>query len=145
MRLPKVFRVLVVATLIAVMLVVSIGPITAGASGCPGFYRVCPGDNLTRIAMRFGTTVWSIARANGITNPNRIFVGQVLQIPCAATPCLTCPPQPCVGCGRIHVVCFGETLSGIAFRYGTTVRAVAVANGIYNVNCIFAGQRLVIP
>jgi LysM repeat protein len=143
MRLPKFVRVLVVATLVAVMLVVTVGP--AAADGCPGFYRVCPGDNLTRIALRFGTSIYAIARANGIVNVNRIFVGQVLQIPCGPAPCLTCPPQPCVGCGRVHIVKYGETLSGIAFRYGTTVRALAVANGIFNVNWIFAGQRLVIP
>lgn len=47
----------------------------------PRTYTVRRGDNLFRIALRFGTTVEAIARANGILNPNRIYVGQVLLIP----------------------------------------------------------------
>jgi len=44
-------------------------------------YVVHPGDTLTRIAARFGTTVQALAQANNIVNPNLIFVGQVLIIP----------------------------------------------------------------
>jgi hypothetical protein len=39
------------------------------------------GDNLSRIARRFNTTVAAIAAANGIVNVNLIYVGQVLTIP----------------------------------------------------------------
>ncbi len=49
-------------------------------------YIVLPGDTLTRIAARFGTTVAAILAANPqLTNPNRIFVGQRLQIPIGGT------------------------------------------------------------
>ncbi len=41
-----------------------------------------PGENLFRIAMRYGTTIDAISRANGITDPNQIVVGQTLVIPC---------------------------------------------------------------
>jgi lysozyme len=44
-------------------------------------YTVKPGDNLTAIAIKFGTTVAAIASANNITNINNISVGQVLIIP----------------------------------------------------------------
>jgi LysM repeat protein len=47
--------------------------------------------------------------------------------------------------GTIHIVVRGETLLRIALRYGTTVQAIATANNIYNVNRIYAGQRLIIP
>ncbi len=46
-----------------------------------GSYTVAAGDNLSRIARQFNTTVAAIASANGITNVNLIFVGQVLNIP----------------------------------------------------------------
>ena len=46
---------------------------------------------------------------------------------------------------RRHVVRSGETLSRIAQRYGTSVRALARHNGIRNVNLIRVGQRLVVP
>jgi LysM repeat protein len=47
--------------------------------------------------------------------------------------------------GVVHIVCRGETLSGIAYRYGTSVWAIASANGIANPSYIWVGQRLVIP
>jgi LysM repeat protein len=64
-------------------------------------YVVQPGDTLTRIAARFGTTVQAIAQANNIVNVNLIFVGQVLVIPGAVPgPAPTVPgatPAPPVG------------------------------------------------
>jgi LysM repeat protein len=46
-----------------------------------GTYTVQQGDTLGLIAQRFGTTVQAIQAANGIADPNQIFVGQVLAIP----------------------------------------------------------------
>ena len=46
-----------------------------------GPYRVVAGDNLTKIAARFHTTVTALATANDISNPNLIRVGQKLVIP----------------------------------------------------------------
>ena len=45
----------------------------------------------------------------------------------------------------VHIVQWGENLFRIAMHYGTTVGAIASANGIVNPNRIYAGQRLVIP
>jgi putative chitinase len=44
-------------------------------------YVVLGGDNLTRIALKYGTTVWAIAIANNIANPSFIWPGQRLAIP----------------------------------------------------------------
>lgn len=49
------------------------------------------------------------------------------------------------GQGTVHVVQLGETLTGIAARYGVSAEAIAAANGIFNWNYIFAGQALTIP
>jgi LysM repeat protein len=43
-------------------------------------YIVKPGDNLFRIALRYRTTIYTIARQNGITNTRVIRVGQRLRI-----------------------------------------------------------------
>lgn len=51
-------------------------PPTSGST-----YTVAPGDTLSNIARRFGTTYQAIAAANGIANPNLIHVGQQLTIP----------------------------------------------------------------
>lgn len=42
----------------------------------------------------------------------------------------------------IHVVQSGETLSGIATKYGTTYQALASLNGLANPNYIYVGQQL---
>ena len=46
---------------------------------------------------------------------------------------------------RVHVVKNGETLSGIAKKYGTTYKALASVNGIANPNLILVGQNIIIP
>jgi len=58
---------------------------------------------------------------------------------CEPTP--PCPTEPtCV----IHVVQKGDTLSGIAAAYGTTVADIVADNGLVNSNLIYVGQELLI-
>jgi LysM repeat protein len=52
------------------------------------------------------------------------------------------PPPPTDG---TYVIQFGDTLSIIAAKFGTTVPALVAANNIVNPNIIYAGQTLVIP
>jgi LysM repeat protein len=42
---------------------------------------VQPGENLFRIALRYGVSMWDIARLNNILNLRLIYAGQVLLIP----------------------------------------------------------------
>ncbi|TEU14158.1 MAG: LysM peptidoglycan-binding domain-containing protein [Anaerolineales bacterium] len=102
----------------------------------PIYHHVRYGETLSSIGRLYGVNAYAIARANGIWNPNRIYAGQVLLIP-AHYP----PPHH----HRIHIVAYGETLLRIARWYGVSPWAIARANGIWNLNCIYAGQRLVIP
>ncbi|MDD6795208.1 MAG: GH25 family lysozyme [Clostridiaceae bacterium] len=51
------------------------------SSGGTITYKVRSGDTLSEIAKRYGTTVSAIANLNGISNPNLIYVGQLLRIP----------------------------------------------------------------
>src|SRR5260221_14372994 len=61
-------------------------------------YTVQQGDNLFRISLRFGVSVAALQQANGISNANLIYVGQVLQIPAGgqpgATPVTGTPAPP---------------------------------------------------
>lgn len=114
------------------------------------------GEILSRIAQRYGVTVAAILAANDIPNPNRIEVGDVLQIwtddlstvqPSATTTTaeVSAPvPEP-VASTTTHVVQRGEHLSGIARRYGVRWTAIAELNGISDPNRVFAGMTLRIP
>lgn len=55
-----------------------------------------PGDTLTSIAIQFQTTVAALMEANNLSNPDILFVGQVLLIPVTGAPpvCPPCPPTP---------------------------------------------------
>lgn len=55
-------------------------PSASGASSGSESYVVKAGDNLTRIARQFGTTVAALRSANGLTG-DTIFVGQTLSVP----------------------------------------------------------------
>lgn len=57
---------------------------------------VKPGESLSSIAARYGTTVSALAQANGITNPNHLAIGQVLTIPAGSAPRATAEPKTTV-------------------------------------------------
>lgn len=101
----------------------------------PDEHVVQPGDTLNRIADQYGITAEALAEANGISDPDRIFVGQVLVI----------PHENESGSGLIHEVQPGDSLASIASRYGLPIEEIAVANGISSSAAIGAGQRLLIP
>lgn len=95
------------------------------------------GENLYRIALRYGLTVDELAQFNALPDPTNIQVGQRLLIPAAGGQAAVLQPQT-------HVVQPGETLKGIADLYGVTVEALAAANNITNIDAIFVGQVLTI-
>lgn len=59
----------------------SVPPVPAPAPSGNATYIVLPGDNLFRIALKCGKSMQAIAAANGISNYNLIYPGQVLKIP----------------------------------------------------------------
>ncbi|MGQ9516603.1 MAG: LysM peptidoglycan-binding domain-containing protein [Anaerolineae bacterium] len=113
---------------------------TAPVTGEGVEYIVQAGDDLGLIASKFGVTVDDIVRANGLSNPNFIYVGQKLVIPASSGGTVPAPSG-----GLVHVVRPGETLLMIASMYGTTPEAIAQANGLANPNWIYVGQTLRIP
>lgn len=121
----------------------SVTAVSASSNGY--YYTVKWGDYLSRIALQNSTTVHAILSANPqITNPNFIYAGQVIFIPTGPAAPPPAPP-PVVTCRYYHYVNFGQTLSGIAAWYGVSPWAIAQANGLYNLNHIYAGQYLCIP
>jgi len=94
-------------------------------------YTVVRGDNLWNIAKRYGTTVQEIAQINNISNTRLIYPGQRLKIPYN---------QESNNQTITYTVRRGNTLWGIARRYGVTVNYLANLNGIRNPRLIYPGQ-----
>ncbi|MEZ4679017.1 MAG: LysM peptidoglycan-binding domain-containing protein [Caldilineaceae bacterium] len=136
-RRTAIVMLLVFAITLALMpTVVSAAPASAPAYST-GYHIVKPGETLSQLARYYGVTVSALMNANGLTNPNYIYVGQRLYIPDGSG-------AP-VGCYSYYYVRPGDTLSRIAAYFGMRTSALAAANWISNPNYIYVGQRLCIP
>ncbi len=107
---------------------------SAGTSGDSGSgYVVRPGDTLSEIADRNNMSLNALIRANPqIDNPDLIRPGQYVNLPAGGSD----------GGPARYTVQSGDTLSGIANRYGLHYRDIARDNGIENPNLIYPGQTL---
>jgi LysM repeat protein len=148
------------------------GPTWAtGPQGDACVYVVKPGDTLGYIAAKYGVSTQELVRANGIDNPDYIYVGQKFDIPGCGNQEMTMPMRenqpmdgPIIGADPAYVpsrepqvrpetamrettyiVQSGDILSYIAEQYGINVYMLASYNGIDNMNFIYAGQVLRIP
>lgn len=103
----------------------------AAVSSTTHSVRVERGDTLSAIAARHGVTLDALLAANPqIANPDRIDIGQRVQLPVAE---------------RQVTVRAGDTLGAIASRHGVSVEALVRANDIDNPNLIFPGDVLRVP
>ncbi len=110
-------------------------------------YVVQPGDTLPTIALRYGLTTNAVATANGLLNPNLIYVGQSLALP-TATITATATITPAVAAPiaqRLHIVQADETLFGLALQYGVSVEDFIEANQLAQAGFIVPGQALIVP
>jgi soluble lytic murein transglycosylase-like protein len=101
------------------------------------------GDTLSEIALAQGLTVEQLRALNGISDPNRIYVGQRLRL--SGAPATTAPAAKARPKDVVHIVAWGETLTSIAHHYGSTIAAIAAANRIADPSYLCVGQRLTIP
>ncbi|MDF1595907.1 MAG: M23 family metallopeptidase [Acidimicrobiia bacterium] len=109
-------------------LAVALFVIVSGAT-----YTVQPGDTLSEIAAKNGTTIRALVEKNNLPNADRIYVGQKLNLPDASAAGAS---------SATHIVQSGESLSTIAAKYGLTVVQLAAANGITNTNVVYIGTKL---
>lgn len=131
---------------------------TGVGMGCQTHY-VKPGETLYSLAYMYGDSVNGIASRNGIVNPNMLWAGKGVTV-CGGggygKPGTGSAPAPGYGkplpgkpshgkCNYTHYVKPGETLFGIAYRYGISVHAVQAASGLANPHLIYVGQAICIP
>jgi LysM repeat protein len=106
---------------------------TSPAPTADVYHTVQAGENLFRIALRYGTSVDAIVAANNLSDPHSISAGQRLRIPASST-----------AGAQTYVVQAGDTLFSIASRFGTTVEALAALNGLAPPYALAVGQELTI-
>ena len=132
-------------------------PQPAWAGGCPDGgkaieHEVQSGQTLSGIAAKHGVSQRSIERANPGLNPNLIRPGQTLKV---CLPGSSSSKSKSKSSGRScgggktiseHEVRSGETLSGIASKYGVSVDTIIARNAALkkNPNALRVGQDLLI-
>lgn len=129
---------LLVGLMVLAFLVMVIARTTAPSQAppaTPGASIVIPASPTTRLSPTPMATASPSLATGGSPAPS----GTVEPTPVAT------PVSPSPSTGRRYTVRSGDTLSGIAVRFGTTATAIAAANGIANPRLIRVGQVLIIP
>ena len=127
-------------------------PAPAPSPGQGNSYTVREGDTLSGIAANFGLadwhTLWNANRQAIGDNPDLIHPGLVLAIPDSiipSTPPAAAPAPPLTHPEIIsYTVQPGDTLSGIAARYGVDWHELAAINALANPDLIYPGQAIMI-
>ncbi|GAB4543280.1 MAG: hypothetical protein Kow0063_36310 [Anaerolineae bacterium] len=136
----KVFLVL------GLVLVLQLALVPASSAASPpdsGFWhKVRRGETLFSIGRMYHVNPYTICHVNKLRNCDHIYAGQSLWIPDSSGPR---PPYDQCRCAAYHTVRYGQTLYSISRYYGVSMWAIARCNKIYNLNRIYAGQRLCIP
>lgn len=134
-----------------------------GWNGC--LYVVRRGDDLFRIGLRYGVSYMYLAQLNGIYNPNFIYVGQVLSVPCRPPsspyyplnrrPKPSYPPYQCPWCQPFDIppncgptisytVNPGDNLFRIAVNNGSTIQWIRTQNNLWG-KVLRPGVTLQVP
>ena len=126
-------------------------------------YTIEKGDSLSSVAYRYGVSWREVAELNGIKDSSKIRVGQKIKLPAYAKstplPRKKSTPKPVaksashsggasasapVAAAGEYVVKSGDSLSRIASRNGTTIKALREANHLTG-DKLRIGQKLVLP
>lgn len=133
------------AMLVVTGIIVSVLATTGAAQAADRIHIVRPGERLSRIAEQYNLSMTQLAAYNGITNPDRVLIGQQLAIPYDANTVLASPPadlQHLPGDGGYHTVVPGDMLMQIAKANGMTLADLMRLNGLQNADKIYVGQKL---
>jgi len=112
------------------------------ASSGSGNYTVKPGETLSEIAERHGTSVDRLMQLNNLRSAKDLWAGSSIQVPGAS------PARPASAAAPLnrnapdHKVQPGETLSEIADRYGISMDRLISLNGLKEPNDLQAGSTL---
>jgi LysM repeat protein/uncharacterized protein YkwD len=118
---------------------------TTPVAGSGQRYTVLPGDTLFSIGLRYGVDWQSIAQLNGMGSRSVLSIGVELRIPGnGQTQPATTQTTSGSAVGQ-YTVAAGDTLLGIALRFGMTWQTLAAANGLGEFSLLQIGDVLTIP
>ena len=123
--------------------------VAAAAPQQPQVVTLAPGETVAVLSRRYGVPMGAIIKANNLTSPNDVKIGQRLVIPRqGSAPVTTQAPATLPAApahGGFHVAGPGDTLLKIAQRYRVSVPELARANNLAPNAAIKRGDRLAIP
>ncbi|WP_234998724.1 lytic transglycosylase domain-containing protein [Demequina sp. NBRC 110057] len=108
-------------------------------------HRVAPGDTVSALATKYGTSVQRIVAANHLDGDALIVIGQTLTIPSVTASGTSQASATKVTTSGRHTVAAGDTVWDLAKKYGTSVSAITKANSLGSSATIRIGQTLTIP
>ena len=106
-------------------------------------HRVAPGETVSGLAVKYGTSVNSIIQANGLNSRALIIAGQTLTIPSGSSS--TASTSTASSATGTHTVLAGDTVWDLARKYNTTVASIIKTNGLNSNATIRVGQSLTVP
>lgn len=109
-------------------------PYTSPETTITDTYKVMKGDTLYGIANKLDTTVDELKKVNNLTS-NQLSIGQILKVPVKEID---------LGDTELYQVKAGDTLYGIANKYGITLKELKAINNLTNDN-LAVGQLLNVP
>jgi membrane-bound lytic murein transglycosylase D len=113
-------------------------PKPAAGTNTSGYHRVRWGETLSEIADEYGVSQRELKAWNKLDSKGRLQAGQRLRVaPTGA--------GAKASSARTHLVRRGDTLSGLARRYGVSVSELRRANGLSSGEMLKAGESLKIP
>lgn len=126
--------------------------VSASASGSVAYHVVQAGDSLSAIAAYHGVTQQAIMAANGLSNPNHIWVGQRLQIVGGHQPSVNDAYAPPAGRKRIVVDLSDQSLTAwqgdtvaLYTNISSGTNAAPTVTGYYRIDRKFPTQRMTGP
>ena len=115
--------------LASLILLASLTPVLADDNPTPRTHIVAAGDTLLAISQQYGVSVDELMAANGLDNPNLIYIGQRLTIPGAVETTETAETPP-LHLSRSYAVQPGDTIARLARRFQVPSAQILALNGV---------------